>query len=149
VPFTIPEFGKEIARRRYLYYLKDVNSNRLTVDMVGPRLRLTLGFESSGSELEGRCLRKGVFHHWDHDCFVGGDKGAPDGNINRAQIQVLLPLIPFQGSVSYGPVSLADIRFDADIQLGGICKVGSHISGGDLCEVAFHYRRLIHDAVTK
>ncbi|NIR28909.1 MAG: hypothetical protein GWN84_06260 [Gammaproteobacteria bacterium] len=149
--FDIPEVWSEGGagnRRRRLFYVEDVNmltgGRGPSLAVRGGELILTLGFESEGTEIEGKCLINKVGGGW-RQCTLGADKGTPDVQINGLRIEVVMAPRVYDGSFTYGEIR--DVRLDVDrIQAGGICKVGSHTFasgddlGGDVCRAIYDYK---------
>ena len=127
--FTIDEFRNGSFR----YYVNDINMSRLAFSRAGGAIRLTLDFESRGTELKGRCAG-GVFR-----CPVGSDDTAPDIQINGGSVTLDLFPAAHGNSVAFNRVTSA---FNGRIQAGGICR-----SFGDLCDRFTHYKARIRDAI--
>jgi len=75
------------------YYISDVNLASVAVAPAGGTFKITMRFESNGTELKGRCS---------DGCVVGSDDTAPDFQINGARVDVFLTPAALDGSVSYG-----------------------------------------------
>ena len=56
--FDIDEFKKKIGRRRYLYYVNDVNLLDIRVSTDNQTFVLSLSFDEEGNEFKGHCLIK-------------------------------------------------------------------------------------------
>ncbi|MEM7553650.1 MAG: CARDB domain-containing protein [Cyanobacteria bacterium P01_A01_bin.84] len=110
--FTIPETKIDAKAYGWLrYYVNDVNLSRFDIKRDGNRFKLSLFFESNGTELKGYHTAR----------FVDfGDKGAPDIQMNNMRLDIFLtPAKDSRGRLTY---SQADVKFDAKIQAGGICN---------------------------
>ena len=127
--FTIDEFRSG----RFRYYVNDINMSRLALARAGGAIRMTLDFESRGTELKGRCVG-GVLR-----CPVGSDDTAPDIQINGGSVTLDLFPAEHNNSVAFSRV---DAVFNGRIQAGGVCR-----SFGDLCDRFTHYKTRIRDAV--
>lgn len=110
--FTIPETKVDAGSYGWLrYYVNDVNLSSFDIKQDGNRFKVTLLFESNGTELKGYHTAKLV------DL---GDKGAPDVEMDNMRLDVYLtPGNDAQGRLTYNQV---EVNFDANIQAGGICK---------------------------
>lgn len=146
----LPQVTKQLRRKRLMYYVQDMKSNRIEVKADGNRLKLEIEFESNGHELKGHCVRKAVLkkRRWKRDCIIGGDGGAPDGDVNNAILTFGFALVPYNGSVSYKVESVA---LSANISIGGVCKLGRRILKGnkDICDVMFHYKKRLNEAMVR
>ena len=110
--FTVPETKIDAGAYGWLrYYINDVNLSRFDMKREGSRFKLSLFFESSGTELKGYHTAR----------FVDfGDKGAPDVQMNNMRLDVYLtPARDSRGRFTY---SQADVKFNANIQASGICN---------------------------
>jgi hypothetical protein len=91
------------------YYVNDFNLSGITARAQDGTFKISLNFESRGTELKGRCSA---------GCIVGSDGTAPDFQINNAHLVVsLTPARHVTGGLSYGSVSAA---FHARVDASGI-----------------------------
>ncbi|AFY52925.1 CARDB domain-containing protein [Rivularia sp. PCC 7116] len=110
--FNIPETKIDAGAYGWLrYYVNDINLSSFDIKRDGNRFKLSLFFESNGTELKGYHTAR----------FVDfGDKGAPDIQMNNMRLDVYLtPTKDSRGRLTYGQVG---VKFDAKIQAGGVCN---------------------------
>lgn len=131
--FDIPE--STVRARAYgtlRYYVDNIKLSRLNVKKEDDAFKLSLFFESDGTELKGYHTAR----------FVDfGDRGAPDIQMNNMRLDVYLkPTKDNFGRLSYDDI---DVKFDATIQAGGVCN----IRGTDICNRMFKYKKRIASAI--
>ena len=131
--FDIPE--STVRARAYgtlRYYVDNIKLSRLNVTKEKNTFKLSLFFESNGTELKG-------FHTGRFVDF--GDRGAPDIQMNNMRLDVYLkPVKDNLGRLSYDDI---DVKFDAQIQAGGVCN----IKGTDICNRMFKYKKRIASTI--
>ncbi|KST62434.1 hypothetical protein [Mastigocoleus testarum] len=131
--FDIPE--STVKARAYgtlRYYVDNIKLSRLNVKKENDAFKLSLFFESNGTELKGYHTAR----------FVDfGDRGAPDIEMDNMRLDVYLkPAKDNFGRLSYDSI---DVKFDANIQAGGVCN----IRGTDICNRMFKYKKRIASAI--
>lgn len=116
--FDIPEQSFTINKaggRHLRFYVSDLNVSRVRANIEnkrGGRLFLTIDFESSGTEIQGRCVtRRGLPHRrrWE-TCKLNINRNV---QVNNARLRVWAPIIERNGLLSYGDVKA---NFQADIR---------------------------------
>ena len=131
--FDIPE--SKINARAYgtlRYYVDNIKLSQIDAIKEDDAFKLSLFFESNGTELKG--YHTGRFVDF-------GDSGAPDIQMDNMRLDVYLtPTQDDHGRLSYSEI---DVKFDADIQAGGVCN----IRGTDICNRMFKYKRRIAEAI--
>lgn len=134
IPIPLPEYKKP----PFFYNINNVQSNRWEFASVGDKLRLIIGFESSGSEIIGRC-----FHETWCD-IIGDDNTAPD--IQWDNLTVTIDLKPVAKS---GEVFLQDpvITLGGTPKFQGVCAGTAGVLGYDICDAAFGYRSMITGSI--
>lgn len=132
--FTIFPFFE--PRKPVYYYISDVNLRNISVGTSRQFIRISLHFESNGTELKGICRGSQV------ECFAGRDGTIPDIQIGNIRVDVLLEPWAADGSVSY---RRAIVRFHGNSQAGGICRV-THRMGADICRALYDYKAKIAQA---
>lgn len=131
--FNIPESQINAGAYGSLkYYVDNIKLSELDVTSSNDAFKVSLFFESNGTELKG--YHTGRFVNF-------GDRGAPDIQMDNMRLDVYLtPAIDNRGRLIYGGI---DVKFGADIQAGGICN----IKGADVCERMFKYKERIAEAI--
>lgn len=131
--FDIPE--STINARAYgtlRYYVDNIKLSKLDVSRENNTFKLSLFFESNGTELKGYHTAR----------FVDfGDRGAPDIQMDNIRLDVYLtPTKDNFGRLSYDEI---DVNFDAEIQAAGVCD----IRGTDICNRMFKYKDRIAEGI--
>lgn len=131
--FNIPESQINAGAYGTLrYYVDNIRLSQLDVTSPDDAFKLSLFFESKGTELKG--YHTGRFVDF-------GDRGAPDIQMDNMRLDVYLtPAVDKRGRLIYDGI---DVKFDADIQAGGICN----IRGTDVCDRMFKYKKRIAEAI--
>ncbi len=98
------------------YYVNNVDSNRVSAAISGGQVVLTIGFESSGSEIKGelKYCQAAVLGQCITDSWVDGL--APDVQVNNASVVVRFTPVVTNGSLAFASASAA---FSANFQIGG------------------------------
>ena len=131
--FNLPESKINASAYGTLrYYVDSIKLSKLDVTKQDDAFKLSLFFESSGTELKG--YHTGRFVDF-------GDRGAPDIQMDNIRLDVFLtPTQDDRGRLSYSKIN---VKFDADIQAGGVCN----IRGTDICNKMFKYKKRIAEAI--
>ena len=131
--FNLPESKINASAYGTLrYYVDSIKLSKLDVIKQDDAFKLSLFFESNGTELKG--YHTGRFVNF-------GDRGAPDIQMDNMRLDVFLtPTQDDRGRLSYSGIS---VKFDADIQAGGVCN----IRGTDICNKMFKYKKRIAETI--
>ena len=138
--FTLPgvdHIGPVLKVRRWKGYINKLSTQNISAMVTGDKINVTMNFESQGSEIITKCLKKGVRKpYWDHEC---SHSVSPKGDINNAILAVKFKPVVYKGSISYDK---PEVAFDADIQLHGPCDTFD-----GLCDKILKYKSQIRDGV--
>ncbi|WP_298469990.1 hypothetical protein [uncultured Erythrobacter sp.] len=106
--FNVPEQSITINQaggRHLRFYISDFNTSSIRASLAAQRnsnLNLQFNFESSGSEVQGKCVtRRGVIRRRWEECRLDVNRNA---NINNAILRVWAPVIVRNGRLTYGEV---------------------------------------------
>ncbi|WP_066378395.1 hypothetical protein [Anabaena sp. CA = ATCC 33047] len=138
--FNIPEFsykGAVLKRRLYVYNVKSIKSQKITIEPQSNAFQLDIKFENKGSEIKGMCRYKKLGGGY-RDC-IREDGAAPDINWKNPGIKVRLTPQAHKGGIILKPVSV-DVQ--GEFQMNGICKIGK-----DICDRFTGYKSKIKNSV--
>lgn len=108
---------------RYLrFYISDFNTSSIAATLPSSRgsdMTLQFNFESSGSEVQGKCVtRRGLINRRWEECRLDMNRNA---NINGAVLRVWAPVTVRNGQLSYGTVKA---NFQSSVSLDNrLCNI--------------------------
>ena len=145
--FTLPEYRfkpQAATAREWAFYVSDLNSSDMTVNVEEERLRLVIRFESQGAELKVRCLQEVDCRGWEE--LMG------EGHLDAARLTVTFTPMAWKGGIGYRPLSLDDIDFQARLRVAprlcaaeeGLCE---HLSQRVYPSLGERIRRAMRDVL--
>jgi hypothetical protein len=125
-----------VAQDPRTYYVHDINLNNISVRATSTGLKLTMAFETAGTEFIGFCRPSNAGEEL--SCLVG----APDVQA-RLSVDVFLELERYYSHGAPVSISFGSVRVVANLnaQAGGICKAI------DVCNLFSNYKRQIKRAI--
>jgi len=129
--FNVPEQSITISQaggRHLRFYISDFNTSAIRASLAATRnsnLNLQFNFESSGSEVQGKCVtRRGVIRRRWEECRLDVNRNA---NINGAVLRVWAPVIVRNGRLTYGEVKA---NFRSSVSLDNrLCNIARRSCG--------------------
>lgn len=123
--FPIPEYTYKITKRRkWKYYVNDMNTSSIQATINGSSILATARFENQGEELKGKCLKR-RFRRWKQ---CGLKRIERDIHLNNAMLSVLMRPVSYQGSISYAKDLKVDFKTDVRIS-NKLCRVFKRVCG--------------------
>lgn len=109
--FTVPE----AIEGTLVYYVNDLNANRVTARAQGDFIIVSFDFESRGTEIRGRCI---TFRgRSEFACADGPERSAPDAQIENARLDVFLsPARDANGRLTFTRMRVA---FNGEVRARG------------------------------